>query len=146
MPGLWKEKALDEFPKNESCKDGHESQCKACKSDKGKKQYREKKKIPIVNPTPKALNPRPAKPKPQPQPQPTQPVVLFDRYPDVLDALKRAAAEQVRTLEEQICWYVKRGLKVDRVISDAELISKEFIDKIPEASSTKPVECGIWRG
>ena len=139
-----KEKAIDEFPKNERCKDGHEKQCKTCKSNKGKKRYLENKKIPIVNPTAKAPTPRPA--KPSPQPQPAQPVVLFDRYPDVLESLKRAAADQVRTLQEQICWYVKRGLKVDRVISDAELISKEFIDKIAEEPTTKPAGCGNWRG
>jgi len=115
------EKVLDEFPKHEGCKDGHENTCKACRAKQAKDRYknRNKKAKETIKPEP---IPPVAKVKTEPESKENPSAGLGSTkglfidttlYPDLIDNLEQSAVVHIRTVEHQALAYIVRGLKED---------------------------------
>lgn len=111
-----KEKSLTEdFHVNRALKDGRESICKSCKSEKAKKRWRDKKKETKPNvPIPPPPAGKTVPPVTADDPPAEIPLVLdLTDYPYVMEHLHEAAKTQIRTIQLQAIAYIVAGLQRD---------------------------------
>jgi hypothetical protein len=110
------EKALEEFPKNSQCRDGREGACKACKNAAKRK--------PAAAKTPsRTVAAPPVEPPEKPAAYPVlelpydEPVLVvnFENHPDLLDAVRKAADDELRTYESQVLYWIREAVRFNRL-------------------------------
>jgi hypothetical protein len=109
-------KALDEFYKNSQCRDGREGACKACKNAAKRKPAAAKTPFrtvaaPPVEP-PGKLVAYPVLELPYDEPVL---VVSFENHPELLDAVRTAAADELRTDEAQVLYWIRETVRFNRL-------------------------------
>jgi hypothetical protein len=95
-------KPLDGFAKNQTCRDGHEGQCKTCKKertklkDKAKAQNKDQRPLPADAPKP-----------PAGRDEKRFIVVDFSSHPDLYEKIKQMAQQEFRNPEQQVLFLIQ---------------------------------------